>query len=505
MNNIILPLYIQQKIIKFCYFDKVNQFKWKLSLCLISKKHFEYVSKCFTKINSSILTIDPKIIVEKLNNPFCPLKYPLILNNSFTIDCLYSYIRHYHFQKLLLILGNGNLNSINLTLDSNGSSIPISTVLPKLIESNNELQSIKLKSTFSNSLNLDFQNNLYKPLLDTNNNSIKKISLKMVDLDITQFSKFLINYQNKTNINFSGNGGIEKLKLHSFQGFGNQIKIDHFQLNLLSNLNYLNISNSIIESPNKLFEKLSLLKNLNSLVIPFLTISKSNSITTTSNLTESEFIQDYQINFNKSLLYYLKTNPMKLEKLETPFPLDFEILKEISSNNQKITNLSFTPKNKMVTFNKYLKKLILKSGYSNQSFQDFCQLNKNNNNCQINIIEINNCSNELVPFFCDFIKGNKNLSTINFNQSLNFQDYQQILESINFNSSIDYISLIISENSPQLDNTNTILNYISNCISISKFKLTLYFYFQGFKLSLINSNNFNLISIEDYKLLFLRK
>ncbi|EAL68594.1 hypothetical protein DDB_G0277717, partial [Dictyostelium discoideum AX4] len=139
------------------------------------------------------------------------------------------------------------------------------------------------------------------------------------------------------------------------------------------------------------------------------------------------------------------------------------------------------------------------------SFQDYCQLNKNNNNCQINIIEINNCSNELVPFFCDFIKGNKNLSTINFNQSLNFQDYQQILESINFNSSIDYISLIISENSPQLDNTNTILNYISNCNSISKFKLTLYFYFQGFKLSLINSNNFNLISIEDYKLLFLRK
>ncbi|KAN0026944.1 hypothetical protein ACTFIU_009620 [Dictyostelium citrinum] len=502
MNNITLPLYIQQKIIKYSFFDEFNQFKWKLSLCLISKIYFQYVSKCFTKINCSLLTIDPKIVLEKLNNPYCPLKYPLILNNSFTIDSLYSYIRHHYFPTLSLILGNGNLNSINLTLDSNGSSsIPISTVLPKLLEFNKELQTIKLNSTFSNNIILDFQNNIYKSLLENNNNSIKTISLKMVDLDVYQFSKFLNDYQNKTNIHFSGNDGIEKLKLHSFQGFGNQIIIDHLQLNLIANIKSLTFSNTIIESPLKFFEMISLLKNLKSLVIPFLTISNTKS--TSFTISDSEFIQDYQINFNKSLLYYLKKNPMKLEKLETPFPLNIDILNEISSNNQMITNLSFTPMNQMVCFNKYLNRLVLKSGYSNQSFQDFCQLNKNKTS--INIIEINNCSNELVSFFCDFIKTNNNLSTINFNQSLNIQDYQHILESINFNSSVENISLIVSENSPQLDNTNTIFNHISNCPSILKLKLTLYFYFQGFKLSLINSNNFNLISIEDYKLLYLKK
>ncbi|KAK5578288.1 hypothetical protein RB653_003244 [Dictyostelium firmibasis] len=499
MKNILLPLYLQQKIIKFCFFDEVNSFKWKLSLCLLSKKHFEYVSKCFTKINSLILTIDPNIVIDKLKNPYCPLKYPILLNKSFSIDSLYSYVRHYYFPKLLSILGDGNLNSINLTMDGSTSSIPISSVLPKLIESNKDLQSIKLNSKISNNLTLDFQNNLYKPLLETNNNSIKNISLNMVDLDVFQFSKFLNDYQNKTNVYYSGNDGIEKLKLHSYQGFGNQIKLDQIQINLFSNIKSLNFSNTIIETPSIFFQKLSFLKNLKSLVIPFLTIINNNTSLT---ISDSEFIQDYQIVFNKSLLNYLKVNPLKLEKLETPFPLDFEILKEISSNDQMITNLTFTPKNEMVSFNSYLKKLVLKLGYSNQSFQDFCKLNKQQST--INFIEINNCSNELVPFFCDFIKNNKNLSTVNFNQSLNYQDYQKILESMNFNGSVENVSLIISENSPQLDNTNTIFNFIDNCSSISNLKLTLYFYFQGFKLSLIDSKKFNLISIEDYKLLFFK-
>ncbi|KAN0053232.1 hypothetical protein ACTA71_009681 [Dictyostelium dimigraforme] len=64
------------------------------------------------------------------------------------------------------------------------SSIPISTILPKLIESNKELQNIKLKSIISNSSNLNLQNNLYKPILETNNNSIKTISFKMLDLNV---------------------------------------------------------------------------------------------------------------------------------------------------------------------------------------------------------------------------------------------------------------------------------------------------------------------------------
>ncbi|EGC32728.1 hypothetical protein DICPUDRAFT_37897, partial [Dictyostelium purpureum] len=70
-----LPLYLHQRILEYCWYDNTIEFKWKLSLNLISKKHFNFISKLFTILNHSLLK-DPSLI-EKIDNPYNCYKYPL--------------------------------------------------------------------------------------------------------------------------------------------------------------------------------------------------------------------------------------------------------------------------------------------------------------------------------------------------------------------------------------------------------------------------------------------
>ncbi|EGC32727.1 hypothetical protein DICPUDRAFT_37893 [Dictyostelium purpureum] len=159
----------------------------------------------------------------------------------------------------------------------------------------------------------------------------------------------------------------------------------------------------------------------------------------------------------------------------------------------------------MVKFNKNLTCLTLKPGYSALNFQDFCQMNLDSSITKLTI------SNQQFPaylifYFNLFIKNNSNITTLNLNQSFNLLDLESIFKTTKNKDNIETLTIHISENCPLFNNSNYLFYLLSNeNNSIKNLNLKIFYYFQGFKLSLIDSKDFNLISQkDDFNFKFLR-
>ncbi|KAF2076003.1 hypothetical protein CYY_002710 [Polysphondylium violaceum] len=473
-----LPSYIQYRIIKYCWFDEYSSFKWRISLNLISKRHFHFISHLFTNLNEKLLLYP--LISSHLENPFCVFKNPLELNIS--IQDLNRFVSTTKNNTQDLVTLTHSLKSLNISSIQELSNQSLDN-LSTIIENDKDLYKLKFK--FNNNQDLSLQN-LFNSLL--NRPHFKNLSLK-IENGITKEQLMLLNqFLQVFHIKYGRDLdlGIEKLKLVG------SIEMDHIHLDICKHLKSLSLKRVSISNPTQFFQELLKCRNLTSLEINYIDIKNQDS-------------DQYQELFNENLKKYLMNSNNKLSSLHTPFAAVPDIMKTIT-HQKNLVNISVIPTS--MPSSPFLKpkpkgfgSIHWKMGYPLSVLQQFCQNATKIDISKLTIDHIDDAKSE----FIQFLKSNSSISTLELNRSMG-QDLLDIMESLIDNKNISSLSIHSTENTPTLDNMNQILALANKNKSITSIKAKLFYFFSGLQLENLDTGDFNIVYFnQDEKLIYLSR
>eukprot|EP01132_Coremiostelium_polycephalum_P004272 gene4272-5345_t len=454
-----LPLYIQQRILKYCWFDNSSTFKWKISLDLCCKKYFQYISNFYTQVNDP--TLDPdNAFHRKLDTKWCPYKTPINLICS--LDKLDKFIRFHKMESLLNI--TQNLKFIKILQYQQETPERFNEILTAIIENTPDLTDFRFKTH----INADFKL-IYEKLMEKT--ELEYFSLKIKSTNSKDLEKFLINKK------------IPRISLSFHQG--TNLLLDNLPFHQMKFLNTLILKYGVINDVYSFFFNLTQLDNLKTIIIP--SINHMDHCFNTPDSDRFLFRED----FNLALQKYLKTRGNQMVQLDLPFPVGPGLVDQLAlSTSLNILSASFS---EMTKFSNSLTTIEIKNSTPLEVISKFANLNQDGN---INKVSVHFVNDTVIPHLIEFVKNNHNLSSLNFCESIG--DYIfPLLESLKDNKQLTTLSLKYTENSPTLENVNYIFELLKHNHSISYLKIYLFFYFYGFNASNIIPGNFSIVDCTD--------